>query len=405
MPEQLTLPRSRVARVVRLAAGALVLAAFAAAQAVAAGAAPAARAAVRQGASAPAGPAPISPLHHPRLCWEAWGNGSPVTLEACDTTLQGQQWTFTGDVLMNGNGYCLQNGGSATAGAKPGQLYLSFSGQCGGTASQRWAFTGPGSQVRNAAAGICAYAQGGLVRGVALVGRPCGTGPGSGTWSQGTSAVMLSAPRHAAPAASAPAASAPAAAGSRAFTAQVTLSNAARAMTAYGVSVSVRAASGLRVTRLTAAGGLTGWTCTARALQCRGNLPGGGRGEITVAGSVTGHPAADAVTVRAAVARTNQPRRHGLSTRVPAHVYTVAASAAGQGGGHTPGTDRAVLFAVIAAGLLLIVGVVLAAVTRRRPVPQPQPAAYPDSAAPAAGATDRPAPAPAGEPTTGKQTR
>jgi hypothetical protein len=328
-----------------------------------------------------------------------------VTLETCYTTLQGQQWTFTGDVLMNGNGYCLQNGGSATAGAKPGQLYLSFSGQCGGTASQRWAFTGPGSQVRNAAAGICAYAQGGLVRGVALVGRPCGTGPGSGTWSQGTSAVMLSAPRHAAPAASAPAASAPAAAGSRAFTAQVTLSNAARAMTAYGVSVSVRAASGLRVTRLTAAGGLTGWTCTARALQCRGNLPGGGRGEITVAGSVTGHPAADAVTVRAAVARTNQPRRHGLSTRVPAHVYTVAASAAGQGGGHTPGTDRAVLFAVIAAGLLLIVGVVLAAVTRRRPVPQPQPAAYPDSAAPAAGATDRPAPAPAGEPTTGKQTR
>jgi hypothetical protein len=63
-----------------------------------------------QSPAAPAGPAPISPLHHPRPRWGAWGNGSPVTLEACDKALQGQQWTFTGDVLMNGSGYCLQPG-------------------------------------------------------------------------------------------------------------------------------------------------------------------------------------------------------------------------------------------------------------------------------------------------------
>ena len=49
----------------------------------------------------------ISALGHPRLCWQAAGNGSAVTLEHCDRMLQGQQWSLTPDgVLMNGNGYC-----------------------------------------------------------------------------------------------------------------------------------------------------------------------------------------------------------------------------------------------------------------------------------------------------------
>jgi len=55
------------------------------------------------------GPVQISALGHPRLCWEAAGNGSAVTLKHCDRMLQGQQWSLTPDgVLMNGNGYCLE---------------------------------------------------------------------------------------------------------------------------------------------------------------------------------------------------------------------------------------------------------------------------------------------------------
>ena len=55
------------------------------------------------------GPVPISVLGHPRLCWQAGGNGSAVTLEHCDRMLQGQRWSLTPDgVLMNGNGYCLE---------------------------------------------------------------------------------------------------------------------------------------------------------------------------------------------------------------------------------------------------------------------------------------------------------
>ena len=411
LPEQVTAPgpragqavraarRARPIQAVRLAAAALALAAFALGPA----AATAAYAALRQAPADPAGPAPISPLGHPRLCWEAWGNGSPITLEACERAQQGQQWTFTGNVLMNGNGYCLQNGGNTVAGntvagntvagntvagRQPGgRLYLSFSGQCGGTPSQQWSFTGQTSLVRNTRTGLCAYARGGLVPGAVIAGRRCGRGPGWDAWSQGASNVRLSAARHAAAPAAAPGSPGgpPQAGGHRVFSGRLVLSNAVRAMTAYGVLVSVRAPPGLRVTGLAAGGGLTGWACTARALTCRGNLAGGGRGEITVTGSVTGRPTADTVTMRAAVSRTNPAHRGRLTARVPVRVYTAAATATGQSGGHGPGTDHAVVFAIIAAGLLLAMGVVLAVVTRRRPGPPPLPPAYPDGSAPARG--------------------
>ena len=86
------------------AAGAL--AALAAAVLTSALSAPSARAA------GPAiGPVQINPVGHPRLCWQAGGNGSGVTLERCDPALQGQQWSLTSDgVVMNGNGYCLEAG-------------------------------------------------------------------------------------------------------------------------------------------------------------------------------------------------------------------------------------------------------------------------------------------------------
>ena len=43
------------------------------------------------------GPVQINPVGHPRLCWQAGGNGSGVTLERCDPALQGQQWSLTSD--------------------------------------------------------------------------------------------------------------------------------------------------------------------------------------------------------------------------------------------------------------------------------------------------------------------
>jgi hypothetical protein len=61
------------------------------------------------------GPVQINPVGHPRLCWQAGGNGSGVTLERCDPAVAGQQWSLTSDgVVMNGNGYCLEAGASVT---------------------------------------------------------------------------------------------------------------------------------------------------------------------------------------------------------------------------------------------------------------------------------------------------
>jgi hypothetical protein len=61
------------------------------------------------------GPVQINPVGHPRLCWQAGGNGSGVTLQRCDPALQSQQWSLTSNgVVMNGNGYCLEAGPTAT---------------------------------------------------------------------------------------------------------------------------------------------------------------------------------------------------------------------------------------------------------------------------------------------------
>ena len=66
------------------------------------------------------------------MCWQAAGNGSPVTLKHCPAAAEGQQWTLAGhggpagvlmSVLMNGNGYCLQAGPP---------LVIGFDGQCDG---------------------------------------------------------------------------------------------------------------------------------------------------------------------------------------------------------------------------------------------------------------------------------
>lgn len=345
----------------------------------AAGAA-AAGTAASQATAGPVGPAPISPLGHPGLCWEAWGNGSAVTLEKCDPALQGQSWTFTGrnDVLMNGNGYCAQNGDStpsSTNGPPPAgsdTVFLSFAGQCSGSPSQSWTFSGRTNQVTNTPAGVCAYVAGGaLVPGAVIVARRCSAAGHTSIWSMGVSNLALAAPKAAAgssPAASRTATGHRAAAGARRdFAGAVTISNAvavsgsADAMTAYGAVVSVQAPPGFTVTRLTPEG-LPGWSCTARARTCRGNLPGGDHGQLLVEGTVTGVPAASTLTANATVAHTNQSP-HAKSTSAVLAVRTFSPPAAASAA-RAPGSS-VMMFGLI-AGILVVLGVFLALVTRRR---------------------------------------
>jgi hypothetical protein len=131
----------------------------------------------------PAGPYPVHAAASPGLCWQAAGNGSPVTLETCDQTVQGQQWTLTGNgVFMNGNGYCLEAGTGD-------RLYLGFDGQCGGTArSQQWAFRD--GQWHRRATAVCAAPAGSLAPGTAIVAGACDRA----SWSFGASAAAASAP-------------------------------------------------------------------------------------------------------------------------------------------------------------------------------------------------------------------
>lgn len=383
MSEQSAWSRLRAALTVSMAAALTIVAA-----------AGIAHASAGQPGGPPVGPAPVSPLGHPGLCWQAEGNGSAVTLEACDTAIQGQLWTFTGNgIVMNGNGYCLQNG-TAGSGLTP-PVFLSFSGQCAGAASQTWKFSGVTNAIRNPAAGVCARAQGGAyVPGAQIVARPCGSAAAGGRWSFGVSDLRLSAPRSSArlpgqtgsgtaggsgtaagsgtAGGSGTAAGSGSASGRRAFTAEVTVANGAKAMTAYGASVSLRLPHGLTATRLAGTGSLSGWTCTVRTLRCRGNLTGGFSGQITVGGTVASHSAAHSVAARASVAHTNESRHDVRRVTVPARVFAVATASTGggvlAGGPHGPVGGRVATYGIV-AGLLVLVGIILAVVTRRRPQP------------------------------------
>jgi len=165
------------------------------------------------------GPVQISALGHPRLCWEAAGNGSAVTLEHCDRMLQGQQWSLTPDgVLMNGNGYCLE--------AVPGgPLLVDFAGQCAGSPSQTWRYRSGRLAGRETCAAVAARP----VPGAEIVGSACSR-PVADTlsrWSIGRSAVTLTASRGQGPVVPV----------GGTFGASVTVANAASAQAAYGVSV------------------------------------------------------------------------------------------------------------------------------------------------------------------------
>jgi hypothetical protein len=304
--------------------------------------------------SGPVGPAPVSALGHRGLCWQAWGDGSTITLEGCVTGQDGELWTFTSNgVLMNGNGYCLQAG-------RAGSLFLSFSGQCAGAPSQRWTFSGATSQIRNAPTGDCAYVQGGaLVPGARIVARRCGPAAKGRAWSQGISDLILSAPRPGTTASNV------ATSAVRAFTARVTVSNAPRATTAYAAAVWFRLPRGLTVGRLTATGGLRGWTCKLATPSCHGNLGAGATGQVTVAGQVAGGYTATELTAHADVRHTNQQGRPVRTATVPVHVYDVTA-AAGPPTTHGPLASGVAVSGLAVAGLLVTLGGGLAFATRRR---------------------------------------
>jgi hypothetical protein len=133
------------------------------------------------------GPGQIRAQARPDLCWQAAGNGSPVTLAHCGS-VSGQLWTLTGNgVLMNGNGYCLQASPSAAGG-----LLIGFGGQCDGETGQLWAYRSPAGQLASVGtgagggAGNCAVLSGPLAPGAPVVSGACAGGT---RWAFGAAAV------------------------------------------------------------------------------------------------------------------------------------------------------------------------------------------------------------------------
>jgi Ricin-type beta-trefoil lectin domain len=135
------------------------------------------------------GSAQIHAQARPDLCWQAAGNGSPVTLEHCGSA-EGQQWTLAGHgvltngvltngVLMNGNGYCLQAGPT---------LAIGFDGQCDGQAGQLWTYRGTTGQLMNTGQGDCAVLGGPLVPGTPVVSGACAGGT---RWSLGSGVIPV----------------------------------------------------------------------------------------------------------------------------------------------------------------------------------------------------------------------
>jgi hypothetical protein len=293
------------------------------------------------------GPVQINPVGHPRLCWQATGNGAPIVLETCDSAVVAQQWSLTPDgVMMSGIGYCLE--------ARPGQpagvpLYIDFAGQCAGGHGQVWRYNG--TTGRLSSLGTCAALGGSPSSGTEIVRRSCPRGP---RWSIGYSAVTLKA------------GTGNGAVGGP-FDVAVTIANAASAQTAYGVTMVFGRLPGLAVTGFHVAGGASGFRCNLSALTCTGTLLAGAPGRIGVTGRLPasarpGH--AYTLTARALVRGTSQlPGMSG--TIVPVTVSVHAAPPALTGSGPSSGVY---LLAGLVAVLLLAGGLLVGLTLRRRPV-------------------------------------
>jgi Ricin-type beta-trefoil lectin domain len=306
------------------------------------------------------GPAQINAIGRPGLCWQANGNGAPITLEGCDSAIQAQQWSLTSNgVLMNGIGYCLEARNGQPGGVP---LYIDFAGQCGGGPGQTWQFSGASGQFSSGGAGqpaggatgICAAAGGPIAPGTEIVRRTCpaaGRGP---RWSLGYSDVTVATGQGSGPAGGT-------------FTAYVTVGNAASAQTAYGTAVRFALPRGLSAVGLHASGGAAALTCRVAALTCSGALPAGDSGRIDLAGVVArGALVGSAYTVsaRASVAGTSQSP--GARTRAPVAVTVLPAvpDLGGAPGSRSPGSSPVVPLIAILAGVLVVGGGLLIAVAK-----------------------------------------
>jgi hypothetical protein len=299
------------------------------------------------------GPLQINAIGHPRLCWQATGNGAPIVLAACDSALPTQQWSLTPNgVMMNGFGYCLE----ARSGQPRGvPLDIDFAGQCGGIDGQVWRYNGSTGQLSSS--GICAGLGGPVSPGTEIVRRACPPAVAQRRWSLGYSLVTLARGRGSGLAGGT-------------FGASVTVSNAASAQIAYGAVVRF----GLpRPLALVGLHGASGWTCDVRTVSCTGTLAAGTSAQVGLAGRLPdgARPGGSyVVSARASVAGTSQLR--GL-TRATAEV-TVAVHAAAPGSGAAgPGGLPAAALPLVAliAGLLLLGGGLLAALAwrgRRAPI-------------------------------------
>ncbi len=302
------------------------------------------------------GPAQINVLGDPGLCWQAGGNGSPITLERCDPAIQGQQWSLTGNgVMMNGNGYCLEAGTGVPVGVP---LYIDFAGQCGGSHGQVWQYRGGTGQLSST--GICAGVGGPISPGAEIVQRACpvwaGREPGRASrWSIGYSAVTVAAGTGSGPA------------GGQ-FGASVTVANAASAQTAYGVAVMFALPPYLAAADLHVAGGGPGWSCDVRTLTCTGTLMSGASGRIGIAGRLpAGARPGDSYTVvaQASVAGTSQrPGTTRTTASVTVAVHPAAPGTAGAAGQPSRFPSAAGL-PLVAVGVLLLGGGLLIVIARR----------------------------------------
>jgi hypothetical protein len=294
------------------------------------------------------GPVQINPVGHPRLCWQAGGNGSGVTLEHCNSALQGQQWSLTSDgVVMNGNGYCLEAG-------TPTALYIDFARQCAGGGHQGrgqvWQYRA--GQLASAGTGVCAGPGGPVAPGAPIIRQPCSLpGPAGARWSIGYSAVTVK-----------PGTSGGAAGGT--FAASITVTDAASAQAAYGVAVTFSlpphlAASGLRVT------GTRGWICDVRTVTCTGTLPSGASGRVAITGRLPG-PArpGNSYTVRARATVTGTSQRPGLPRTATTSLAVPVRPAAPR---PAAGIRSPLLPVAAVAAILLLAGTLLRYLARRRP--------------------------------------
>src|ERR1700722_10641036 len=265
------------------------------------------------------GPMQINVVGHSHLCWQATGDGAPILLETCDSTVQAQQWSLTpGGVLMNGIGYCLEAPSDQAVGAP---LYVDFAAQCGGESGQVCKYNGINGPLSSL--DTCAGLAGEAAAGITVVRRAC---PGGPRWSIGYSAVTVR-----------PGSGNGTVGG--AFGTSVTVANAASAQTAYEVTVKFGLAGGLDYTGVHATGAVSGWRCDRSALTCTGTLPAGASGRIYLSGRLPANARpgrSTTLTARAIVAGTSQ--RPGTANKtVPAKIAVHPAPPAPAGTGSSFG--------------------------------------------------------------------